>query len=215
MERLTQKDEQGNWTLRGVPWKQLHEGQVITKELWERLYGALWKLMEYEDIGLSPEEIEEIKAGNILNMDNKSILLRQREDGTWEEKPEPYAVIECETEEDFNYIKQRLKSTEWIPVEERLPVAGETVWATVKHSEWISDYGTDWLPEEEKKYHPESYGVYKAEYIGGGIWQYSDDYNEWIYCDAVEKEERNLANVYDTVTAWMPLPEPYRGEKEN
>lgn len=62
MERLTQKDEQGNWTLRGVPWKQLHEGQVITKELWERLYGALWKLMEYEDIGLTPEEIEQIKA---------------------------------------------------------------------------------------------------------------------------------------------------------
>ena len=70
-----------------------------------------------------------------------------------------------------------------------------------------------WIPVEEKKYHPESYGVYKAEYIGGGIWQYSDDYNEWIYCDAVEKEERNLANVYDTVTAWMPLPEPYRPEE--
>lgn len=104
--------------------------------------------------------------------------------------------------------------TKWIPVEERLPVQGEPVWATIKHSEWINDYDTDWLPEEEKKYHPESYGVYKAEYIGGGIWQYSDDYNEWIYCDAVEKEERNLANVYDTVTAWMPLPEPYRKEEK-
>ena len=108
---------------------------------------------------------------------------------------------------------ERLKEQHrWIPVEERLPVQGEPVWATIKHSEWINDYDTDWLPEEEKKYHPESYGVYKAEYIGGGIWQYSDDYNEWIYCDAVEKEERNLENVYDTVTAWMPLPEPYRKE---
>lgn len=107
MERLTQKDEQGNWSLRGVPSEQLHEGQIITKDLYERLYGALWKLMEYEDTGLMPEEVEEIKAGNILNMDDKSILLRQREDGTWEEKPEPYAVIECETEEDFNHIKQR------------------------------------------------------------------------------------------------------------
>ena len=58
-------------------------------------------------------------------MDDKSILLRQREDGTWEEKPEPYAVIECETEEDFNYIKQRLESTRWIPVEERLPEVPE------------------------------------------------------------------------------------------
>lgn len=42
-------------------WEQLHEGQVITKELRERLYGALWKLMEYEDTGLSPEEIERLK----------------------------------------------------------------------------------------------------------------------------------------------------------
>ena len=102
----------------------------------------------------------------------------------------------------------------WVPVEERLPEPGEPVWATVKHSEWISDYDADWLPEVEKTYHPESYGVYKAEYIGKGIWQYSDDYCEWIYCDAVEKEERNLANVYDTVTAWMPLPESYRKEGE-
>ena len=113
------------------------------------------------------------------------------------------------TPEEIERLKEQHR---WIPVEERLPVQGEPVWATIKHSEWINDYDTDWLPEEEKKYHPESYGVYKAEYIGGGIWQYSDDYNEWIYCDAVEKEERNLANVYDTVTAWMPLPEPYQGK---
>ena len=64
MKRLTQKDEQGNWSLRGMLWEQLHEGQVITKELRERLYGALWKLMEYEDTGLSPEEIERLKEQN-------------------------------------------------------------------------------------------------------------------------------------------------------
>jgi len=61
MKRLTQKDEQGNWSLRGMLWEQLHEGQVITKELRERLYGALWKLMEYEDTGLTPEGIERLK----------------------------------------------------------------------------------------------------------------------------------------------------------
>ena len=64
MERLTQKDEQGNWSLRGVPWEYLYEGKIITKELWERLYGALWKLMEYEDTGLTPEEIERLKEQN-------------------------------------------------------------------------------------------------------------------------------------------------------
>ena len=56
MNRLTEKDDQGNWHLKGVRWEQLHEGQVITGELREKLYGALWKLMEYEDTGLSPEE---------------------------------------------------------------------------------------------------------------------------------------------------------------
>lgn len=58
MSRLTEKDEQGNWALKGVPWKSLHEGQVITKDVQDRLYGALWKLMEYEDIGLSPDDLK-------------------------------------------------------------------------------------------------------------------------------------------------------------
>lgn len=61
MNRLTQKDEQGNWSLKAVPCEIMYEGQVITKELWERLYGALWKLMEYEDTGLTPEQVERLK----------------------------------------------------------------------------------------------------------------------------------------------------------
>ena len=60
MARLTDKDEQGNWMLKGVPWEKLREGQQITKEMREKLYGALWKLMEYEDTGLTPAQIREI-----------------------------------------------------------------------------------------------------------------------------------------------------------
>ena len=114
------------------------------------------------------------------------------------------------TPEEIERLKEQHR---WVPVEERLPELGEPVWATVKHSEWINDYEYDWVPAEEKIYHPESYGVYKAEYIGEGIWQFADNYNEWIYCDSVEKEERNLGNVYDTVIAWQPLPEPYKPEE--
>lgn len=58
--RRTEKDEQGNWCLRGVPWKELHAGAVITAKTSELLYGALWKLMEYEETGLNPEEIKEM-----------------------------------------------------------------------------------------------------------------------------------------------------------
>lgn len=61
MKRLTEKDDQGNWCLKGIRWEQLHEGQVITGELWKKLYGALWKLMEYEDTGMDPEEVEELR----------------------------------------------------------------------------------------------------------------------------------------------------------
>ncbi|WP_373264528.1 hypothetical protein [Hungatella hathewayi] len=59
--RLTQKDSQGNWCLRGLKWEQLHIGEPITKEVWEKLYGALWKLMRYEETGLTPDQIEEMK----------------------------------------------------------------------------------------------------------------------------------------------------------
>lgn len=62
MYRLTQKDDQGNWCLKGLPWEQLYVGQVITPEVSEKLYGALWKLMEYEDTGMTPEQVEELNT---------------------------------------------------------------------------------------------------------------------------------------------------------
>lgn len=58
MKRLTEKDELGNWCLKGVRWEQLRAGQVITKEVGEKLYGALCKLKDYEDTGCSPDEVE-------------------------------------------------------------------------------------------------------------------------------------------------------------
>lgn len=69
MNRLTEHDDQGNWCLKGVAWNQLHIGQVITKEIWEKLYGALWKLKDYEDTGLTPDDIMELKKfySNPLN----------------------------------------------------------------------------------------------------------------------------------------------------
>ena len=64
MNRLTEKDEQGNWSLKGVKWEQLHEGATITEELWRKLYGALWKLMEYEDTGMNPDDVVRLNDFN-------------------------------------------------------------------------------------------------------------------------------------------------------
>ncbi|MFW5670522.1 MAG: hypothetical protein ACOCM4_15075, partial [Acetivibrio ethanolgignens] len=32
-----------------LPWENLYEGQTITREIWEKLYGCLCKLKDYEE----------------------------------------------------------------------------------------------------------------------------------------------------------------------
>lgn len=98
MKRLTQKDEQGNWSLRVVLWESLHEGRVITKELQERLYGALWKLMEYEDTGLTPEQVEDV---NDFNKSQVGHLLKKLSE---EQRKHRRIPVKERLPEDDNYI---------------------------------------------------------------------------------------------------------------
>lgn len=60
MARLTQIDNQGNWRINGLPWSETYEGKVITKNTREKMYGAFYKLLNYEDTGLDPEQIREM-----------------------------------------------------------------------------------------------------------------------------------------------------------
>lgn len=55
--RLTQKYPDGEWNLRGLPWEDIRIGKEITGSTWKKLYGALCKLKDYEDTGLSPEQV--------------------------------------------------------------------------------------------------------------------------------------------------------------
>ena len=71
MKRLTECDEQGNWSLKGVSWEKLHAGAVISVNLENELYGALQKLMEYENTGVTPQKIYELKSGTILKLMSK------------------------------------------------------------------------------------------------------------------------------------------------
>ena len=98
MNRLTVKDAQGNWALKGVRWEDLREGKVITKEMRERLYGALWKLIQYENIGLEPEEVVEV---NSFDKPNTSRLLGK--------------------------LADERERNRWIPVKERLPEEKEWI----------------------------------------------------------------------------------------
>ena len=58
--RLTESDCFGNWGVKGLSWKELQIGQVITSKISEKLYGCLCKLKDYEKTGLSPEEVERL-----------------------------------------------------------------------------------------------------------------------------------------------------------
>lgn len=58
MGRLIEKDDLGNWYLKGVRWEQLRAGHVLTEDVAEKLYGALFKLKDYEDTGVSPDGVE-------------------------------------------------------------------------------------------------------------------------------------------------------------
>lgn len=64
MVRLTNHDDQGNWSLKGVKWEKLHEGAAIDKKTSEKLYAALWKLKDYEDAEVDPEQVQNLKERN-------------------------------------------------------------------------------------------------------------------------------------------------------
>ena len=98
MQRLTEKDDLGNWCLKGVRWEQLRTGQVITKEVGEKLYGALCKLKDYEDTGCNPDDVERLNDFT----QNEAVKLVQK-------------------------LNAEEKKHRWIPVEERLPELGEYV----------------------------------------------------------------------------------------
>ena len=98
MRKLTQRDGQGNWCLKGVKWEQLHAGSVITKDVAEKLYGALCKLKDYENTDLSPEEVERV---NDFSKSQASRLMKElqeeREKHQWipvtEQLPEPETYV--------------------------------------------------------------------------------------------------------------------------
>lgn len=98
MERLTQRDDQGNWCLKGVKWDQLRAGSTITKDVAEKLYGALCKLRDYENTDLSPEEVERV---NDFSKSQAYLLLeklqKEREKHQWipvtEQLPEPETYV--------------------------------------------------------------------------------------------------------------------------
>ena len=101
----------------------------------------------------------------------------------------------------------------WIPVEERLPEAGERVIATIKHHAWISDYDQNWVPESEKTMHQEYTESCEAVMTKGDIWSYRCKEDDYDIDTASAHPGKSLAYPIAEVIAWRPLPEPYRPER--
>lgn len=55
---FTRQEPNGDWFIDGVKWSQLDDGMPITTKLRQKLYGMLFKLMQYERTGKNPDEIE-------------------------------------------------------------------------------------------------------------------------------------------------------------
>ncbi len=121
----------------------------------------------------------------------------------------------CVCERAMEIIRSHIDEMEndgWIPCSERLPEDGELVKVTVHSSEWIGDFDSNWVSEEDRMYYPEEYHVYDGYLSENGIWNFYDEEHSENTC---EKEfGTDKGRVYDVVTAWMPieLPEPYKGE---
>lgn len=110
-------------------------------------------------------------------------------------------------------IKKRIRShmdnDGWIPVSKRLPEPNKIVKVTMHCSEWISDYNSAWVPEDEKKHHEEEY-IVNVGYMGeDGYWIVFDG-EGYVCCDKEFGTDQGCA--YSIVTAWKSFSEPYKGE---
>lgn len=90
------------------------------------------------------------------------------------------------TEGEFGAMLEALPSAQqWIPVEERLPEDYADVLA------WFEYY---------------RYGDYNSMYQMHGIGSYASEYNSWLINGETGWHKLR-------VIAWMPLPEPYKGDE--
>ena len=89
----------------------------------------------------------------------------------------------------------------WILVEERLPEPDKMVVVTVHCSEWISDYDSVWVPENEKIHHDEEYLVSMGYVVNDlGDWAFFDLDGYEILCD--KEFGTDKGDFYSVVTAW-------------
>lgn len=123
--------------------------------------------------------------------------LVQNEDGTFSAYDDTYDItIHCETEEEQKKVIERLESTNWIPVSERLPeecVPVNIVWTNRNPETYYSKIKN--VPfSATGVYYNENWYWYSSTCV-----DYLAEYGK-CECDLVDKAV--------DITHWQPLPEP-------
>ena len=120
------------------------------------------------------------------------MTLVQNEDGSFSAYDDTYdVVIHCETEEEQKKVIERLKSTNWIPVSERLPEDERECLVTLEKV-----YGTP-----EKLYGIASY----LKFDDAGYW----NENKYGYLEWDKYSDGHGGTRMYKVIAWTSLPELY------
>lgn len=131
------------------------------------------------------------------------VVIMQNEDGTFSLYDDTYdIVIHCKTEEEqkrgielINSVSK--KSTGWISASERLPEDERECLVTL-----VKTYGA-----------PEMFcGI--ANYLKFGDAGYWNE-NKYGYLEWEKYSDGNGGTKAYKVIAWMPLPEPYKEDKED
>ena len=149
--------------------------------------------------------LEEIKG-----VFEQNIVKELNGDGTVDK----YSLNPWHTWKDIEEVIRKHMNGGWIPEEKEWPPFGKKLQATILHHEWISDYDSAWVPEEEKVHHA-SYTEVCEIHPMGAMWCYAcaeDDYhNDIAYIEPAKDLNRPVAEII----AWRPFPEPYDSEKDN
>ena len=182
--RLIEVKKNGEWALNGVQWEELCAGRVITEELRQELYGALCKLRDYENTGLSPEEVERV---NDFSESQAMRLLKK--------------------------LRGEQEKYRWIPVTERLPKKSRWVMVVVKRHHWISGFGDEIFPDEEKIDYPEHIYCTLGRYLVPARWEYvnleADEEGVWTSLTN-DCSVEDLSYPMTEVVAWKPVVELYK-----